>query len=59
MDAQQVHGVEALKRSLNEASKQVQNWPPAKCESADATVDSKRLASYYESVDQTSRDKKA
>ena len=56
MNTQEVEGVEALKRSLKEASKQVQTWTPAKCESADVTVDSKRLASYYESVDQTSEE---
>jgi hypothetical protein len=51
--------VEELRRSLNEATKKVQGWPQAKTLSATATVDSKRLASYYESPLPTCRDGKA
>jgi hypothetical protein len=40
--------VEELRRSLKEATKKVQGWTQAKTLGATATVDSKRLASYYE-----------
>ena len=48
--AQKVERVEGLRRSLSEASAKVRSWAPSKHASAHATVDSKRLASYYESV---------
>lgn len=47
--------LEELRRSLNEATKKVQGWPLAKTLSATATVDSKGLASYYESTPVTTR----
>jgi hypothetical protein len=50
VQAKKTQRVEALRKSLKEASTQVQNWPRSKSESAEVTVDSKRLASYYESV---------
>jgi hypothetical protein len=54
-DEKRTDKVEELKRSLNEATKTVQGWPQAKTRSATATVDSKRLASYYESPVPTSQ----
>ena len=51
--------VEELRRSIGEARKKVQSWPEAKTQSANATVDSKGLASYYESPSPKSQRGKA
>ncbi len=48
-NVQKADRVAVLKRSLSEASEKVQRWGPSKHASAEATVDPKRLASYYES----------
>lgn len=41
---------EALKKSLEEATAKVKDWPASKREGAEATVYIKSLASYYESA---------
>lgn len=48
--ASQKEEIEALKSSLAQASKKVESWSAAKHESAEATVGSMRLASYYEPI---------
>ncbi|AEU38574.1 hypothetical protein AciX8_4299 [Granulicella mallensis MP5ACTX8] len=44
-----VDRIQALRESMEEAATTVQNWSPAKRESADITIQTRSLASYYES----------
>jgi len=42
--------IQALRNNVEEASNKVNSWSPAKRESADVTIQTRSLASYYESV---------
>lgn len=41
--------IQALRKSMDEAAKTVDNWSAAKRESADVTIQTRNLASLYES----------
>jgi hypothetical protein len=42
--------IRALKESMEEAAKTVQSWSATKRESADITIQTRSLASFYEST---------
>lgn len=42
--------IQALRQSVEQAASKVESWPQSKRDSADITLQTRSLASYYESV---------